>query len=68
MDERLLKLVPTKTDAELASALRCDLADPINELCALIDRAKANGLTVNFNIAPDPYGRSVATIHIVKAL
>lgn len=67
--ERTLSVVVVgKTDAQLADELRRDLALHIDPICHLIDRAKASGLTVNFNIAPDPYGRSCATIHIVKAL
>lgn len=67
-DKPSLSLVAGKTDAQLASELRQELAPHIEGLCRLIDRARASGLTVSFNIAPDPCGRLTATIHIVKAL
>lgn len=57
-----------KSDAQIAAELRLELAPLIGQVCEIMDHAKQVGITVNFNIAPDMFGRSAATVHIVKAL
>lgn len=57
-----------KSDAQIAAELRLELAPLIGQLCTIMDRAKQDGLTVNFNIAPDMFGRSTPTVQIVRAL
>ena len=66
MAENVEKLV---TDAAFAEELRMATKEPLEKLCEIINRAKARGVIVNFNLAPDQYGRHrIADLSIVKVL
>ena len=57
------------TDAEKAEVYRAELKPLLDQICALFDRARKDGLVVNFNISPDAYGRSQPTgVSVVKPL
>lgn len=62
-------LVPGKTDAEKASQIRADLLPILEQVCAVVGKARGEGMIVSFNIAPDQFGRvKVQALDITKPL
>lgn len=62
-------LVPMKTDADLAAAFRAELAPLMDQVCDILNRARKEGLILNFNVAPDQFGRvRVAEVSVVRPL
>lgn len=60
---------PLRTDAFVADELREEVAPHLAAICAAMNKARAAGLVLNFNIAPDQYGRFRAPeVSIVKPL
>lgn len=58
-----------KTDSSVAQDLRQDILPLLNGVCAVMDRARAQGLKVGFNVSQDNFGRHrVTDIEIVKPL
>jgi hypothetical protein len=45
------------TDAALAAEVRAELPPLLEQVCAVINRARAHGLIVGFNCNVDQYGR-----------
>ena len=62
-------LEPGQSDADKAAAYRNELKPLLDQVCAIFNRGRAEGLIINFSIAGDQYGRSkVMAIDIVKPL
>lgn len=60
---------PPFTDAQNAQAIRDGLSPLLKQVCELFDRARRDGLVVNFSLGTDPYGRSqVQNLTVVKPL
>lgn len=57
MSDPAISLVPSKTDAEKAAGYRAELMPLFDQLCVVLNRAKADGLIINFNVGADQYGR-----------
>lgn len=58
-----------RTDAAIAQELRDEVAPHLSAICRAMNKARAAGLVLNFNIAPDQYGRFRSPeISIVKPL
>lgn len=69
MNDTPLALVPGKTDAETAAELREALKVCLNDAAKIMERARAAGLVVSWNIGPDSFGRfRVNDINIVRPL
>lgn len=66
MNENITKL---RTDAEKAQDYRKSVTEALFAACLIMDQARADGLVINFNIAPDAYGRhGVQNLSVVKPL
>jgi hypothetical protein len=50
-------LVPTKSDAEVAGAIRTDVLEKLEALCKTINQAKSDGFVVGFQFSEDGLGR-----------
>lgn len=60
---------PLRTEAVVAQELRDEIAPHLTAICQIMDKARAAGFTLNFNIAPDQFGRHRAPeVSIVKPL
>lgn len=59
---------PGKTDAAIAEEIRLELAAPLAQICAILNRHRATGLQIGFNCAPNQYGQFVPSITVVKPL
>lgn len=60
---------PLRTEAVIAQELRDEIAPLLVDICRVMAKARAAGLTLNFNIAPDQFGRHRAPeVSIVKPL
>lgn len=58
MSESVTKLVPTRPDSEIAAEIRAELAPLLDQVATILGRARqSHGLQVQFNIAPDNFGR-----------
>jgi hypothetical protein len=68
-DSNIASLVPGKTDAEKAAKIRADITPILEQVCAVVGAARAEGMIVSFNIAPDQFGRvKVQALDITKPL
>lgn len=57
------------TDAEIAQALREDMAAPLKEICRILDVARAAGMKADFAIMQDQFGRFIPPhVIVTKAL
>ncbi len=64
-----ISIVPGKTDVDLAASYRAELTRALSPIAEILDRAKADGLSISFSVAPDQYGRFVLKeISVVKPL
>jgi len=64
-----LSIVSSVTDATKADSYRAELRPILEQAGKIMDRAKADGLVVSWNLSPDQYGRMrVADISVVKPL
>lgn len=64
-----LNPVPGKSDAEKAAAYRERLRPLLQQVADVITEARREGLIVNFNIAPDEFGRAqVGNIGVTRPL
>ncbi len=62
-------LVVGKPDTVLASEFRKELEPVLAKAAEIIDRARASGLSISFNVSADNFGRIVVKdIAIVKPL
>lgn len=62
-------LVVGKPDVVLAAEFRAELTPHLNKAAEIIDRARLAGISINFNIAADNFGRiSLREINVVKPL
>jgi hypothetical protein len=53
------KLVPGRSDIELAKEIRADFAIAIVPVCEILDRAIQAGFVINFTVGPNVLGRQV---------
>lgn len=53
------RLVPTKSDAELAAEYRARMEVPLKEICAILNEAKSAGLIIGYTTSVDQFGRYV---------
>ena len=64
-----VKLVTSKTDVERAAELRALATPLLQQLCTIMDDARRDGLTLNFGIGADSFGRhTVNALTVVKPL
>lgn len=62
-------LVPGQTDAEKAEKYRKELTESLKPVIEILERAKRDGLVVQWNIAADEFGRiRVPFINVTKPL
>ena len=54
-----IKLLTTRSDADIAADVKRGVADLLSQVAALIDSAQDAGLTVNFTIGKDWRGKNV---------
>lgn len=64
------RLVPGKSDIELAEGFRQEILPHLEEAAKIFTRAKAAGLIMSFSITPDSFGKNfkVNEITLVKPL
>jgi hypothetical protein len=62
--------VPPKSDEQLAIELRAAMSPLLDEACKILDKAVAAGMTMNWVINKDSFGRRhrVIEISVVKNL
>jgi len=48
---------PIRTDAMRAADIRAELSPLFDQVCDVLNRAKRDGLVVNFQMGADAYGR-----------
>lgn len=64
-----IKLITTRSDADVATDIKNALADRLARVCELMDVAQDAGLTVNFSIGKDWRNRNVIVgLSVVKVL
>jgi hypothetical protein len=54
-----IKMVPGKTDVEIAKDLAERVSAALVPVCAILDEARAHGFDVAFRVAPDWKGKMV---------
>jgi hypothetical protein len=54
-----IKMVPGKSDAEIARELADRMSAVLAPVCAIMDEARKQGFEINFHLAPDWTGRTV---------
>lgn len=54
---KVLEMVPSKTDAELASELRAQILTAAKPLAEIMENARKSGLAAAFNVTADAFGR-----------
>ncbi len=59
MSEPIVSLVPGKTDAQLAAEYRAEITKAITPLLDIVQRAKDQGLFINWTVGPDNYGKII---------
>jgi hypothetical protein len=65
----VVDLPARKSDSEIAADIRSEAAPHFEALCKLMDRARFNGMNLNFSFVPDGYGRhTVTNLTITKPL
>lgn len=58
-----------KTDADLARELRAEIAPHLAEVCKVLDKARAAGVRLEFQLAADAFGRHVPPyVTVTKSL
>lgn len=68
-DVNIIGLTPRSTDAGRAAAIRSELSPLLEQVCALLNKSRSEGLNVNFNISYDPYGKQrVMAIDVMRLL
>jgi len=64
-----LKIVPAKSDQEIADDIRARLNDALNAVCEIMREGDQAGLQVTFSIGRDQYGKQgVTALTIVRPL
>lgn len=53
----IVSLQPVKLDADVARELREEVMPHLLAACAVVEKAKASGLVLNFAFGPDMFGR-----------
>lgn len=62
-----VKLVPTKSDADIARELKAKIVEASAALCSAFDEAKSHGFVANFNIGPDWTGsHKILNLELLK--
>lgn len=61
----VLNLITTKPDAEIAAEIRADITTSLEAMCKRMDKAKADGFIVQFQLAADGLGRQFISNLIV---
>lgn len=67
-DTKLHSVDLPPNDADRATGFRNEIADPLNHICDIMNRARNAGLKIEFGIAANGYGQHVATVNVVKPL
>lgn len=57
-----------RTDAVKAAEIRAEMTPLLEQVCLILNRARAEGLTVGFSCNPDQYGRYRPDIGVLKPL
>jgi hypothetical protein len=70
IEEKIVNLVATKSDADLAESFRQEAKPHLDAWADIASRAKSAGFLMSFNISPDSFGRvfRVTEITVVKPL
>lgn len=55
----VVTLETAKTDADLARDLREEIGPHLAAVCAVMDKARAAGLRLDFGLQPDAFGRHI---------
>lgn len=65
----VVQLTTNATDKDKAEAIRAEIRPILEQACAIIQRAKGDGLVVGFSLAPDQFGiQRVGDISVTKPL
>lgn len=60
---------PPPTDAEKAKKYRDEVRPILDQVCALIDTARRDGLEISFGLGPNQFGKQVVqNLGVVKPL
>lgn len=66
MDGNITEL---RTEKQKADDYRTQIVAALADACEIMNRARADGLVISFNLGPDQYGRtSVQNLGVVKPL
>lgn len=58
-----------KTDKQKADDYRAQIIAALGDACEIMNKARADGMVISFNLGPDQYGRtSVQNLGVVKPL
>jgi hypothetical protein len=68
MIENVTTLVPTLSDADRAEQLRAEILPLLRQICAKVDDARRDGLTVTFNLSfnPTTMRQEVASLMVAR--
>jgi hypothetical protein len=68
IESKVAELVPTKSDADVARELKAELQAPLDQVCAVLNRARAAGLMINIGLPTDQFGRFRHDVSVVKPI
>lgn len=69
IEDNVVPLETRPTDADRAQAYRDALRPLLEEACVIVGQARNEGLQINWNLAPDAYGRYVVqALDVLKVL
>lgn len=62
-------VIPFKSERDIAGEHRAKVEAILRDICAAMDAARSDGMTINFNIGQDAFGRNVVqTLAVTKVL
>lgn len=64
-DGEVVRIVPGKSDADVAAAIKAGVLLKLTDLCKIVDEANAAGFQVGFGIGHGPLGKQMITQLIV---
>lgn len=55
----VVSMTPGKTDKQIAEELKGEFNEAMKPVIAVFEKARANGMNINFNMGQDPFGRFI---------
>lgn len=64
VDENTDNIAPLRTDAVIAAEIRGQISPLLDQICAIMTKARADGYEVSWVVQPDSFGRHIRCTEI----